>query len=559
MMGDTVLRLVPSNWFYNLSVYGFLKVLSSKNGCGIKLEEEGIFKEDGSIEINLKEHGILEETEEIAPGVRSVRLWDCYTKVMFERKPISPFTDFKEKKDTNFLFQLLKQQSNDKYVEKLYSLTVKVLEKLGIKIEDFETSDPRIWFSKRGFKTSEDLKKAWKDLVEDLNKQIELKLAQVSSEKRKELKELIFEADKTFWQGLDAIDTLKQEYKASKSRKKNQKKMIDDLERQIRFIYKMFLKRFAVNLIKARYDDFLFTKGGEFENLINVQNENYRFITPILIKLLDNFLGWYQNNQNHLSCQFCGEYPFIEQFIKYLETQKEHNLLLKKKWSELKTVLQGLALLNIRQIKLLAPSADKFPNSFWNLNSSVPLCLVCNILFLFYPLGLIDIGNGQRIFANAPSFELIWKLNQHLEKIHSKGVYEDIKTLFGVAFIDLVLDLNVKLGLWQRLSTEVIVFKGQDIDFYEIPPQILELLEDKRISSLIASLNNPKILDVFLSGNFKLLEVLIYRLLRSAGSDKEDKLLKEFNLSYKPETVETMSKLYALSVSKLKKTAEVEV
>jgi CRISPR-associated protein Cst1 len=215
--------------------------------------------------------------------------------------------------------------------------------------------------------------------------------------------------------------------------------------------------------------------------------------------------------------------------------------------------------LNSAYGNLFPVKRDDFPNNFWNLNFEPLLCPICAGLAYFHIDGFIKITNKKGVFINTPSFKLIWKLNQHLEKIHAKDAYKDIKTLFGVAFIDLVLDLNVKLGLWQKLSTEIIVFKGQNIDFYEIPPQILELLEDKRISSLLTSLNNLKILDLFLSGNFKLLEVLIYRLLRSAGSDKEDKLLKEFNLSYKPETVEIMSKLYALSVSKLKKTAEVEV
>ncbi|GEM_PF-2195220 len=393
-MGDTVLRLVPSNWFYNLSVYGFLRVLSKE--CTVNLKE--VFKEDGSVEIDLEEHGLLEETEEIAPGVRSVKLWDCLVEAY-----LITFKDYEEIKDKPF------------------------------------------------------------------------------EEKHKK--------------------------------------------------------------VRGR----LFSKSGQFTNYINPSyfKEN---VESLLFKTLGEFLKW-ANNKEKIPCQFCGDYPLLLEFLK-------ENAIPNK---TLQKVFRNLQFLKMEQLSLLGPSLGEFPNSFWNLNSSVPLCLVCNILFLFYPLGLTDIGGGRRIFVNAPSFELIWKLNNHIEKVHSKEAYKNIKTLFGLGFIDLVLDLNVKLGTWQRLSTEVIVFQGQNVDFYEIPPQILELLEDKRVSSLLVELSNLKLLEVFMSGNFKLFEVLIHRLLRNAESNKDDELLKEFGLTYSPYKVKTLSKLYALIVSKLKKPAEVGV
>jgi CRISPR-associated protein Cst1 len=208
----------------------------------------------------------------------------------------------------------------------------------------------------------------------------------------------------------------------------------------------------------------------------------------------------------------------------------------------------------------LASAGRSFPNTYWNMVNNIYLCPICAGLAYFHISGFIKLNTGEGIFINTPSFKLIWELNRHLEKIHSKEATENIKTLFGSAFINLVLDLNVKLGLWQRLSTEVIVFYNNNIDFYEIPPQIIELLEDKEISRIVIKLNNFKILKLIMSGNFKFLESLISRFLRSfyAKSIDNDELLKEFNLNQSnPQTGILLAKLYALIVDKLKKSSEV--
>jgi len=316
MSENSKFKLIPSNWFYNLSVYGFLKVLN--NECGVNVEE--LFKEDGSVEIDLDKHGLFEETEEIAPGVKSVKLWDCLFRqyrifYLTKLEAKSHLTD-KEKKD-------LEKITNAHSIKELY----KILR-------------GKIFY---------------------------------------ELRNLFNPSD----------------------------------------------------------------KGDDFKFQIDLK----------VFKLLKPFLEFYKKVGNLINCQYCGEYPTLEEFLKEFEQGKYFNCLSwtdeeikrisDKEFRALCKAFKRLRYLNFSHISYLAPSLDQFPNSFWNLNSSVPLCLVCNILFLFYPLGLIDIGGGQRIFANAPSFELIWKLNQHLEKIHSRGVYKDIKTLFGVAFIDLVLDLNI--------------------------------------------------------------------------------------------------------------------
>jgi CRISPR-associated protein Cst1 len=294
----------------------------------------------------------------------------------------------------------------------------------------------------------------------------------------------------------------------------------------------------------------LFAKSGKFTNYINPSYFKFN-VEPLLFKTLKDFLKFSSQKEEYIrKCQFCGEYPLLQDFLMIYPIS---NNILKK-------ILESLNFLQIGQITILAPSLGKYPNSFWNLKSSVPLCLVCNILFPFYPLGIIDIGNNRKIFINAPSFKLIWKLNRHLEKIHSKEAIEDIKTLFGSAFINLVLDLNIKLGLWQRLSTEVIIFHGNNIDFYEIPPQILELLEDKEISTLLVKLNNFPVLELVISGKFNILEVLIHRFLRNfyRGFQNNDDLLKKFNLNQNdPQIGILLPKLYSLIVDKLKKSSEV--
>jgi CRISPR-associated protein Cst1 len=424
-MGEekAILKLAPSNWFYNLSVYGFLRVLNDE--CKINLEKEGVFKEDGSVEIDLDNYGLFKETDFISDKVKSVRLWDCL---------INQFIKYFIKQEQS------KKKPNEEELKKLKNL--------------LKSSTP----------------------------------------------------------------------------------------------------------IKERYEGI---RGKVFYHLKNLFNpspngDDFKYrIDFWFFSLLPTFLKWAKKKKDIVvKCQFCGNYPLLDSFEKdkFKDSNDEGESKAKL------NAFERLRFLTSSHIENLGPSLNKFPNSFWNLESSVPLCLVCNILFLFYLLGLIDIGNNKKIFINTPSFKLIWKLNRHLEKIHSKESTEDIKTLFGSSFINLVLDLNVKLGLWQRFSTEVIVFHNNNIDFYEIPPQIIELLEDKEIGKILIKLNNFKILKLIMSGNFKFLEILISRFLRGLynKSIKDDELLREFNLNrFNPQTGVLLAKLYALIVDKLKKPSEV--
>ena len=64
--------------------------------------------------------------------------------------------------------------------------------------------------------------------------------------------------------------------------------------------------------------------------------------------------------------------------------------------------------------------------------------------------------------------------------------------------------------------------------FYEIPPTVLELLEDKKIASLLKELNSLKLLHEFMNGNFKIFEILAYRILRNPDKVSEDEFIKYY-------------------------------
>jgi len=420
-MENTKLRLIPSNWFYNLSVYGFLRVL--KEYCEVENLNE-FFKDDGSVEIPIQKINLFEETDEIESGIKSVRLWNCIVEA---------------------------------YLDYLYHLNF-----------------------------------------------IKLKFGKLS------------------------------------------KKQLEKIQRELSSLKVLKTKNFSEKHKKIRGK--LFSKSGFFQNFINPSQFKLN-LEPLLFLTFKDFLIWSKQNIASFKCQFCANYPLLDEYLTQTKIQNK----------PLKKILEGLIFLNYRQLPILGPSETAFPNSFWNLQSSVPLCLVCNILFLFYPLGLTRINETQEIFINAPSFKLIWLLNQHIEKLHSIKGYKDVKTLIGSGFIDLAVDLNIKLGTWQKLSTEVLILEGKNLYFYEIPSTVLKLLEDKKIASFLKELNSLKLLHEFINGNFKIFEILTYRILRNPDKVSEDEFIKYFfnKISNPSWLASRLSKLYALINQHLKIHSEV--
>ena len=93
------------------------------------------------------------------------------------------------------------------------------------------------------------------------------------------------------------------------------------------------------------------------------------------------------------------------------------------------------------------------------------------------------------------------------------------------------------------------------IDFFSLPAEIVSLLNDHEISSLIYQIGEFKVLDIVLDGKFNKLIEDAYRLMKILMKDQKIELDKEFLNEYfkknrkdeeRKKAVQNMLKLYAL-------------
>jgi len=172
----------------------------------------------------------------------------------------------------------------------------------------------------------------------------------------------------------------------------------------------------------------------------------------------------------------------------------------------------------------LGAAITEVPNSFWNLNFSIPICHLCSYLIIFNHLAFIKTSEGE-IFINAPDFKLIWDLNRFAENILTKSKEYEIRKILGSSLLQWAIKRRALLGAWTMMNIEVIVKKKifdpktkkteNIIDYFDLPQDITKILLDYEIASLIEEINEEKIFDLILSGKFSELEKANYFVLKA--------------------------------------------
>ena len=151
-----------------------------------------------------------------------------------------------------------------------------------------------------------------------------------------------------------------------------------------------------------------------------------------------------------------------------------------------------------------SPSSKGMPNSFWNLKPENAICSTCTFMILHYFIALIHVSGNSQIFINAPSFKLMWYLNKYVKEVYERKEAKTIKELLGISLIELATRLNIEIGVWTGMNIEVVSKyqvkkdnkKLEDkIDFFSLPYEIVKILQDKDIASLIREIGEFKILN----------------------------------------------------------------
>lgn len=223
--------------------------------------------------------------------------------------------------------------------------------------------------------------------------------------------------------------------------------------------------------------------------------------------------------------------------------------------------------------KLLGASLNEVPNSFWNLNqnTSLNICDFCCYILIHHHLALTKLLDDSEIFINAPSFKLMWYLNNYssIFKATTIGQYKEI---LGMSLIEMASKFYIQLSRWEKMNIEIVSkYKVYDknrkkyidkIDFFSLPAEIVDLLTNKEIVSLLIQIGEFKILNMVLDGKFKDILNFAEKILRISLKDERTKSEEDFintnikldrNKQNLTEFSQKLFKLYALIEREIKK------
>jgi CRISPR-associated protein Cst1 len=285
----------------------------------------------------------------------------------------------------------------------------------------------------------------------------------------------------------------------------------------------------------------LFASGKPFQNLIQIKKKE-EWLEFQFFKLVEKFV---EEENGDLRCNFCQKRNISLEFLR-----RE------------KTLEKRLIVFANSHTSKLGASIGEFPNSFWNNKSSIFICPFCVYLLIHHDrFALIKTPEGE-IFINAPDFKLIWDLNNFTEKLLAKSKEYEVRKILGSSLLQWAVKRRTLLGAWTMMNIEVIVKKGSIIDYFDLPPDITKILLDYEIASLIEEINEEKIFDLILAGNFSELEKANYFVLRAILKlkkkeeiNKNDPITKYFtkynDLQYLRKVSLMLPKLYGKILEKI--------
>lgn len=296
-------------------------------------------------------------------------------------------------------------------------------------------------------------------------------------------------------------------------------------------------------------------KNHYYPNYIDAQGKQKRFFE----NFIKNFINL-NNSGNNKYCDICQNPYYIEEEILNklkIEFGKEANKFLDK-----------ISYFNNIFNANLGPSIGEFPNGFWNMNNSLKVCHLCSFIIIHNHLAFKHIfSNGfNSIFINSSSFKLSYELNKFIKETYEISDKEENKlrrTILATSIIEYTNKFKSNLGMWSSMNLEIITKTINGYEFYTLPFDIVRIISDREIASLLSDLAEFKILNFVLNKNYNYLIDFGEKLLRfSLNNDKKnstsyknelDKLLyKEYNKQNLTETINKIFKLYTLIEEKNK-------
>lgn len=308
---------------------------------------------------------------------------------------------------------------------------------------------------------------------------------------------------------------------------------------------------------------FYFDENERVTSIVGNSSLYRNYLQPAWKNIFNKFVELLDKCSKVNSCDICGDGYYISDNSISLSNDEL------QKFNKFRN---GIRILDIRLNTLLAPS-KKFPNSFWNNSTTSIVCDLCGYILIHHHLAFTRLSDNSEIFINAPSFKLMWYLNKYSE-IYTKETTKNLKEILGMSLIEIASKFFIQLGMWEKMNIEIVnKYREHDknkkeyidkIDFFSIPVQIINILTNKEIASLLTQIGEFKILNMILDGKFKDILNFAEKVMRInlKISDERTEYEKDFinnniklhrNKQNLTEFSQKLFKLYALIEREIKK------
>lgn len=212
--------------------------------------------------------------------------------------------------------------------------------------------------------------------------------------------------------------------------------------------------------------------------------------------------------------------------------------------------------------KLLG-SQRTFSNMYWTNEARDFVCPACEFVLMCHHLAFVPhIGSradSLSVFINSPSLGVSYHLNRllrSLEKIYSEREL-GTRHLLAMSITEYAVKMSAAMGVWTLLNVEMIVQHSRGIDFLSLPFEVVRLLADRRIATLLSRIGEYIVYESLIERKTSQLVELSYNLLRvgvkpaSERSKAEKEYLKralhlERNRKYPIRTAEEILHLCAI-------------
>jgi len=294
------------------------------------------------------------------------------------------------------------------------------------------------------------------------------------------------------------------------------------------------------------------------ERIINLKGKNEFYPNYIDTKgnqksIFIDFIRSFTNLEQTGNCNICNNAHYVPN--EQIESLRNKNEVARKFFEKIKNF-------NMVHSKKLGPSEGEFPNGFWNMKQSLETCHLCNFILLHQHIPSIKLAGYSEIFINAPSFKVMYELNNLVKETYGNASKEETRSkreILATSVIEYSRKITSTLGLWTEMNIEVVTKTRNGIDFFSLPYDVLKIISDRRIAALLSELGEFKILNKVLDRNFSELTEIAYLLLRESTKDFNNRnndlikglLYRRENKKYLTQTANKILKLYSLIEEKI--------